>query len=224
MERNRFDLHESLEKHGGLKRKQRKVSSGYSRIFEGYTEYSVLGKDGKKHITRVYTAPYYRQDLGRKKRLAVRLGYLCALTLAAVCVISAGIQNTGSNRVLYVTLAQAACVFCMGWMAVCLVEYLPMHDNLTVYEYKTSACAIRRASFWASVSAGCLSAGSLLYMILHARECVLTDITIPVRYLLATAMVAAVCVTEHKISYETVENRNSEVQISSESRAEILEL
>ncbi|MGM9537776.1 MAG: hypothetical protein ACI3VN_05540 [Candidatus Onthomonas sp.] len=209
MERNRGDLHESLEKHGGRKKKQKRISSAYGNFFEGYTEFNVLGKNGKEHIERVYTAPYYRQALQKKQRLAVRCGYLAALLLAAVCLISAGVQNLASNRAVYVTLPQAGCIFCLGWMVIALMEYIPMHERLTIYEYKSSSRAFKRASLGLSISAGCLSLGSLLYLLLHLADCTLPDITGLLRYLLATAAAIAVCVTEHHIPYVTEANANA---------------
>lgn len=209
MERNRSDLHKSLERHGGLKKKPKRISSAYGNFFEGYTEFNVLGKNGKEHIERVYTAPYYRQALQKKQQIGVRCGYLAALVLAAACLVSAGVQNLAVNRVAYVTLPQAGCIFCLGWMVIALVEYIPMHERLTIYEYKSSSRAVKRASLGLSISTGCLSLGTLLYLMLHIADCTLPDITVMLRCLLAMAAAIAVCITERRIPYVTEENENA---------------
>ncbi len=137
----------------------------YHGYFEGHTEYTVVNKNGRSQIRRVYTADYYKQDLRNGPVLFLRLAYAAMLIIAAYCLASGSMDMTAScNLVWYVTIWQACCIVFLFRTLMILCNYITLGREWKIYDYKLCHKKLVRASTFAASSFG----AAVLGIILHA--------------------------------------------------------
>ncbi len=215
-------MHRSLDAHGG-REKKKGFNRAYSRFYEGYTEYTVLDRNGKTRIERVYTAPYHVRRLDRSRERAVKAFYCLLMALMTACFVSAGIADSGMNRTLYVTLPQAVCIVFLGWMLISLAEYVPSSGNLTIYQYRSSSVSLRRASMGVGIAGGILTLGACAYLALHHASATASDGTGLVRFAAIAIFGFIANRLEASVPYDTVPNENSGVKGYQVTRTEVKE-
>lgn len=134
----------SIEKDSGeyerLKQRSnhRRVSQ-YERYFEGYEAATVLGRNGRKKVVRVYTGTRFRQQLSKTQRRNNRMIYILLFLLAVSIFILCMILSTGSNSAWYVVLAGLVPAVCYARLLMALNLYVFSGRDLTVHEYKDGA-------------------------------------------------------------------------------------
>jgi hypothetical protein len=73
----------------------------YHKRFEGWMEKVVEDGSGRKHIERVYTGDYFRQDVSDRRRCIIRIAYAVLYVLSAGCFLFVSARSTGSNRAFF---------------------------------------------------------------------------------------------------------------------------
>lgn len=202
------NIHESIEKYGVKKKRTGHIKNTYSRYFEGYTETVVLQKNKKTCVRRFYVGDYYRQALSDRQFMAVKAVYLLAFLLAAAVFLISGTRAAAVNRLMYIALLQAFCVFFLGWTGIALLDYVPAHRKLTIYEYKTFSKSLIRGTCGLFISAGLLSACSVLYILRYTGSTPEPDAMCVLGNLFVTLAAGTMNWMERKIVYEQIPCRN----------------
>lgn len=173
----------------------------YSRFFEGYTEYEVLGKNNKLKIDRVYTEDYYVQELSTKRRVAVKLTYVFAFFLLCAALVCLSVFSIMKPFWL-MELLEAVAVFCLGWLLVALVYYVPAKKYMSIYVYKNATQHLIRSSTGLLGSSALLFAGAAVYMVVNGRFYALNLAV----YFFCAAISFLIIFTEKSICYTSVSN------------------
>lgn len=187
-------------------------SGAYHRYFEGYTERTIAGPDGKTKLTRVYTGVWYRQKLDRKKSVFVRLLYLALLLLMAGTMALSAWAQGGAGTAFYVVIPELATLCLLFYLTyILLTGYLFMPRKMTVYDYKSSTGALKRTAHFLLIAYLADTVASLLEWLLHFSENRFVSFPVTIAAFLAgAAMAAAMEVIERGIVYEEEENPDSE--------------
>lgn len=114
-------------------------SKAYHRHFEGYAEVETTNDKGKTIIQRVYVGDYYRLDLPKNKRVALRLAYLSLIALIAGLFGFAASRPVGANMTWYIAIAQMVAVCLLGLLCVSLLSHCAAPRDMTVGDWKSSS-------------------------------------------------------------------------------------
>lgn len=176
-------------------------SRSYHHYFEGYTEVTKTGADGRTRLERVYTGLYHIQDLSCSKKILLRITYVLFLLLAAVLFFAGAVQNVGSNRAWYVAAAESVSVGGIFWMGCTMVNYLTAPRKLTLHEYRSTSVSVRRASMTAALGLAAASFLTVFHVLMHLGTFELREIWCAVFMLLSAGFCIAVYLVERRISY-----------------------
>ncbi len=183
-------------------------SKSYHRYFEGYAEYEMVNEKGKKTLRRVYTGAWYRQDLKAAAYVGLRIFYVLLAVGVLFLFGAAAVYQKESGNVLYVVLPEAATVgFLIYLLYILLVNYLFVPRKMTINDYRVSSRSLKNGSFGC---AACLAADgltTLLYLMLH-RGAYAGIWYAVLEFLGASALSAAIYLTEGRIPYLMEENEN----------------
>lgn len=201
----RMEKENSRQREEEIKNSTAWHSRAYHRFYEGWSEsYALDKRTGKRKIVRVYTGRYYVPRLSHSARLLVKLLYIALFIAAGVLFFSASMSGWSGNLVWYVTLPHAFCFGSLAYMFIVLISYIPAPFKMNIYEYKTSARSMRRASLIGAASHILSLLTALVYALIH--ECVDSAVGIMVKYLCAAAAFFAAFLTERSIEYDEEDN------------------
>ncbi|MCC8066955.1 MAG: hypothetical protein LIO94_07625 [Clostridiales bacterium] len=177
----------------------------YHRHFEGYSEKVVTKANGKKKISRVYTASYYRCTLSKASKILLRFLYLFLTILAVVFSLRNGLSDADVNLVWYTALPQAILVPAFLWAAYTLLYYIFTFHDMTIGDYRSSSTGLQKV-FFALFLLHCVwFFSSILFYIIHAGSS-----SPSIMYLLRIVLSAVACysvsATENRIPYSKIEN------------------
>lgn len=122
-------------------------SAAYHRHFEGYMERKIQNRKGTgETIERIYIAPFYVQELSKRKRLAVKIVYLCTFLVSAVVFLYISCMSLELNRIKLTGCFQAVLVFFHARFLLSMAARCSVPVRMTVGEYKNSFLALQNAS------------------------------------------------------------------------------
>lgn len=132
---------------------KRQPARGYARHFEGYRTEKQVSADGQKvKYVRIYIGPRYRQELGKKERVRLRVWYALLFIAAIVLLITALALQTASNYCTYVLIAVFVAFVFYARYFLCLISYLPSGQELKLFEYRDGAKKIPLRAKLAAIS------------------------------------------------------------------------
>lgn len=119
---------------------KRRTAHGYERHFEGYRVQQKISANGRKvKYERVYVGPLYRQELGKKESVWLRIKHAILFLAAVVMLIIASALQITSNYRVYVLIATFVTVVFYARVFLSLVSYLPSGQELKLFEYRDGA-------------------------------------------------------------------------------------
>jgi len=145
-------------------------SKAYHRHFEGYAEVETTNDKGKTIIQRVYVGDYYRLDLPKNKRVALRLAYLSLIALIAGLFGFAASRPVGANMTWYIAIAQMVAVCLLGLLCVSLLSHSTAPRDMTVGDWKSSSKKLRRNAKYTALVMELLAFLTGLHLLLNGEN------------------------------------------------------
>lgn len=161
----REKLGDSVKK-GGLSHNEiHHPSRAYERYFEGYVERAqdVPGQKRARAV-RTYVDSFQVEDLSPRRRILLRVLFAALYAAALMLFLYSASRSIAANTVWFVTLPQAACLFLLGWTALCLYRFCTAPAEMTVRQHRL---AVRRFRSVSCAAGGALLTLTLTYL-LHA--------------------------------------------------------
>lgn len=162
-------------------------SKAYHRHFEGYTELEETNEQGKTVIKRVYVGDYYRLDLPKKKRIALRVTYAALIALIAALFGFAASRPVGANMTWYLAIAQMLGVCLIGMLAVNLLSHCTAPRDMTIGDWKSSSKKLQRNAKYTALLMEMIAFLTLLHVLLNGENWLI--------HLLCTALYAVAGLT-----------------------------
>lgn len=162
-------IRDSVQKHGITgKPKEERCKRNYDRFFEGYTEICVPKKNKVGYVTKkFYAGARYCPDMGAAKYYLNCIMYAILYLVSGCSVIMTGMRAAAVNAAWYVGLAQAVCLFFLGWAAVALIYYFAGGRKRTVYMYKSMKKHFRYAFCGLTVAFVALIGMNVIWVLTH---------------------------------------------------------
>lgn len=145
-------------------------SKAYHRHFEGYAEVETTNEKGKTTIKRVYVGDYYRLDLPKNKRVALRLVYLALIALIAGLFGFAASQPVGANMTWYIAIAQMVAVCLLGLLCVSFLSHCIAPRDMTVGDWKSSSKKLQRNAKYTALAMELLAFLTGLHLLLNGEN------------------------------------------------------
>lgn len=196
------------KRHRGNGRTNGYHSFFYHKYFEGWVEYEVLSPNGKKEITRLYTAPWYQMDLGRRRKILWLLGSLLLIGASALCFFYGFIADTSANTKVYVVIPEAVAAVFSGILFITYLSMATAPKQLTIYEYSSTIQAMIRQSKF-----GCVLDGILVAMVgvdmLCSPQCISGDGKVMLLFLMQGIFLFVLHQISKRIPYIQLSNTDS---------------
>ena len=145
-------------------------SKAYHRHFEGYAEVETTNDKGKTIIQRVYIGDYYRLDLPKKKRVALRFVYLSLIALIAGLFGFAASRPVGANMTWYIAITQMVAVCLLGLLCVNFLSHCIAPRDMTVGDWKSSSRKLQRNAKYTALTMELLAFLTLLHLLLNGEN------------------------------------------------------
>lgn len=186
-------------------------SLAYHRYFEGYTEYKELDRNGKEHTRRVYTAPWYAQDLTRRQAVWLRISYVVLFLLMCGTVAAAGVLQGGAGTAFYIVLAEMITLILLVWLGYTLiVNYLFAPKKMTLHDYHASSGTLKQSSLALAVFYGIDTAMTLLEAVLKGTGSFINFGIVLAAFVAGGLCAAAMHLAEKRAPYREFENSKAD--------------
>lgn len=164
---------DSVREHGVEKPKRAAMPIwNYHRYFEGYIEHDVFVSNGKVKTERIYAADYFCPSVSRHIWLAYKFAYILLMIILGMLFCGAASKRIVLNAFWFVAFFQALLLGAAAWLMVVLVSYVFARQKMTVYEYKTIPCRIKKLSTAVTVLALVLALESVVIGVAYKVESV----------------------------------------------------
>lgn len=173
----------------------------YHKYFEGYTEVKKQKPNGKSYIERIYTAPWYKQDLSDKERILIRGCYWLLYALMVYAFVCALIQQIGSNTCVYVAIPGMPTVTLAFLLLVKLIGYTFSKPLMTIYEYKTTGRNVQLLSMACAVGMFMTAVAKGIYLCINGSQMLMDELISLFLCVVAAGSALSVFLLERKIKY-----------------------
>ena len=138
---------DSVREHGVEKSKRAAMPIwNYHRYFEGYVEHDIYTKSGKVKTERIYAADYFCPSVDRHIWMAYKFAYMLLMIILGMLFFEAASKRIVLNAFWFVAFSQALLLGAAAWLLVVLISYVFARQKMTVYEYKTIPCRMKKLS------------------------------------------------------------------------------
>lgn len=179
-----------------------KANHAYHKFFEGYSEYTETGPNGRQVIRRVYTGQWYFADQRPGMQVVYRIFYAALIVLSLILFFWAASAQVASNLSWYPTLPVVAAILGYFWQIRSLCYYLPTKER-TVYHYRTSSLGLQRSAIALSICMGSAVLLHALFLLLHPAARSGGELACLGLFLVSGAAQLLLWQTEKRIPYQT---------------------
>jgi len=180
----------------------------HRRQMEGFTHVKATDEDGKDHYELVYTGNYYRMELPRKKRIALRLIYLALVAVMAAAFLYASSRRLGANIQWYAGMCQMLVLCGTGKLLMDLINHSTAPRPMTIGEWKNASRSLRRSSLATAGFIALTAVCTAVYLVLGGEKTAQHLLCIGL-YVLAGAAVGSINLIENKVPYTIYLSRDT---------------
>lgn len=180
-------------------------SRHYHRYFQGYTEVRV-DKPGGYRVERYYTAPWKEHALERGQWIRLKLLYAVLALPAAVALAVSMRLNVLSNYLWFVFLPGFIAFLCAFLLCAHTASYISKHRRMTLWDFHSSSCYIRRAALAVAVASGLTVLMKLGCIALYGTDGLPGELISILLLLVTVVAVLGIFFRERAVKYRDIPN------------------